>query len=62
MRFKEKGERLYENLYAVVRRMSAINRRVREFKRKISGGNDKGAASCNEKVLCSLQSPKSCVS
>ena len=38
MGFKEKGEKLYENLYAVVRRMSAINRRVDEFKRKISGG------------------------
>ena len=38
MSFKEKGEKLYENIYDVVRRKSAINRRVSEFKKKVSGG------------------------
>lgn len=38
MGFKEKGEKLYEDLYDVVRRKSAISRRIREFKKKVDGG------------------------
>lgn len=38
MGFKEKGDKLYEDLYDVVRRKSAISRRVNEFKKKTSGG------------------------
>lgn len=37
MGFKKKGEKLYEDLYDVVRRKSAISRRVGEFKKKVSG-------------------------
>lgn len=38
MGFKEKGDKIYEDLYDVVRRESAISRRIREFKKKVSGG------------------------
>ena len=38
MGFKEKGDKLYEDIYDVVRRKSAISRRISEFKKKVSGG------------------------
>ena len=38
MGFKERGERLYEKLYDNVRRISAQQRRIKEFKKKTSKG------------------------
>lgn len=37
MGFKEKGDKLYEDIYDVVRRKSAISRRISEFRKKVSG-------------------------
>lgn len=37
MSIKTKGEKLYEDLYDVVRRKSAISRRIKEFKKKTTG-------------------------
>ena len=38
MGYKEKGEKLYEDLYDAVRRRSAISRRIHEFQKRVNGG------------------------
>lgn len=38
MGYKEKGEKLYEDLYDTVRRKSAISRRIHEFQKRVTGG------------------------
>lgn len=36
MRYKEKGKKIYEDLYDFVQRKSAISRRIHEFKKRVA--------------------------